>query len=494
MNLKIITDRKWYLLSLACFWALFFIVKREIFLSTGVMVFSFIALICSFLFVFLIQQSYEKNFVLLALLIGVFFICIAPFPCIIDEDFHFARSFALSNGQLFGTMENGTVQLSVPAGFTQQAVSQRWTLTNVWENPDLWFAPVSRVEFLGRVRSASYLPVDYLFSAIGILLARILNLPFLFYVILGRLFNYAAFVIVCYFAIRKAEHYKSLFFLVAVIPCALYGASTVSIDASLISSSLLFVSVCMNYCLEKKDSVSTEDFLLLLFASVFLLSGKYMGYFLILPLVFFMKKPLKRYKALLLSLLGVTLLIAFWQVCMLLKFRGSIDSGAAFDNVSLQGQFAWAMNNKGQFLQLICRDFIENLPKRIYGCSYSEEPVFTFLSLPLRFLPFVAAARAKDKVSMEIRESRPLLAYWLLAAAVMMLICNISVYFAWNPVGNQEILGIHERYSMPYMIFVLFAFSQIQTVNRMKQHDICIVFLSGLAVLNMSMGTLLHCV
>ncbi len=492
---KRVRDRKWILIVLVLFWVALFVLRRWNLQKDPVSyAFLSVVVIASFAVALLLNGMSERDFLILAAFLGLFFVAFAPFPCIIDEDYHFSRAFALSRGCLFPVTVNGKVGMHVPKGFEKFALGGRWNLFNVWEKREFWLSPVTELEFYERVRSASYLPVDYAFSAAGMWVAQILCLPLLFIVLLGRIFNYAAYAAIAYLAIRKAKHYKSLFFLVATIPCAFYGAATVGIDSSLIAGSLLFVSVTMNYCLDGGERVRTVDVVLLVLSSILILSAKYLGYVLLLPLFFFVrgKKP-RNFVGVLLTLCGLTLLFSVWQILEVLRFSGSIETGAAMENVSVGGQIAWILANKGEFFQIFVKDFLQKLPMRLYACSYSEIPAFSVVSLPLRFLPFVAAARARDKYPLELGRGRRLLAYWVIASAVMMLICNLSIYLAWNPVGSQEIFGIHERYSMPYMIFVLLAFSMIQTVNRMKNRDRTVGMLAGFAVLNMVAGTFLAC-
>ena len=425
---KRLTDRKWILLVLALFWALLLVTKRSLYASAGLIVFWIVVLVCSFAAALLLNGMTEKDFLILACLLGIFFLVVAPFPCIIDEDYHFSRAYALSQGNPFPVWDNGTIGIAVPEGFERYADSGEWNLINVWNARELWLSSSSGLEFLARTRSASYLPVDYIFSAAGIWIATLLKLPLLFVVLFGRLFNYAAFTGIAYLAIKKAKYYKSLFFLVATIPCALYGAATISIDASLIAGALLFVSITLNYCLEKKDRIETIDIFLLIVAEILVLSAKYLGYFLIIPFFLFVgKKKPKNYSTVMI-LLGIVLaLITAWQIISVVRFSGSLDADAAFDDVSISGQLAWIFANKGEFLRILLHDFVESMPKRIYACSYSEEPAFSFISLPLRFLPIIAAARARDKYPLELKQGRAFLAYWLIASAVMMLICNFTV-------------------------------------------------------------------
>lgn len=490
-----VRDRKWMLLIWLVFWAMLLVTNRALLQSAGLIVFWALICVCSFAYVLLFEGMTARDFLMLAALLGLFFIFIVPFPSFVDENYHFARAFALSGGKPFPYWQDGALGVALPAGFESYAgPPAEWNLINFWQNKELWLAPADELVFVTRNLSASYLPLDYVFSVAGIGIGRLLKLPLLFLVLLGRLFNYAACVAAAYMAVRKAKYYRSLFFMVAVLPCCLCAAATIHIDAPLIAFSLLYVSIALNYCLDDAAArISKTDVALLLVSAAFILSTKFFGYCLLLPLIFFARKrKLQNFRAVLFMLGGVTLLIAAWQLWALMAFPGSLDSAEVKEGVSASGQIAWALANKGSFFTIISRDFLQNLFTRLYAYSFVEEPAFSFISLPLRFVPFIAAARAKDKYPLALKQRRAFNAYWLLAAAIMMLACNLSLYFTWTPVGADFIDGVQMRYTLPYMIFILLALSTLSPVNNMKNWERRIGFLMGLSLLNMVTGTLVQ--
>ena len=489
-----VLDRKWLLAALALFWILVFALKRQIFASAATAVPVVLFVFCSFFVTLFLNGMSEKDFLLIACFLGIFFIVIAPFACIIDERYHFARSFLLSGGHFFHQTVDGQPGFMLPEGFSAYAHPGAWNPSNISELRGIWLSSAENLSFVPYTRSGSYLPLDYVFSALGMAVARLLRLPLVLVVLLGRLFNYAAYVAVSYCAIRKARYYKSLFFLVAVLPCCLYAGSVISIDACLISFCLLYVSTALNYCLDDELSeITPGDMALLMISAAFILSTKYFGYFPMLLLILFAGgKHLKRYRQTLIGLGAVTAVIAAWQIYLIAVTPGSIDEGAAFEGVSLSGQLGWILANKGKFLQQIGHQMILEAPQQLYAYSYSEEPVFSALSLPLRFVPFLAAAWAEDKYPMDLKQRRGLNAYWILSALVMMAMCYIGLYLAWTPVGAPAAEGMQFRYTTPYLIFILLAVSTIRTVSTVRDKERITAFLMVLQLVNMLTGTVLH--
>ncbi len=488
-------DRKWMLLIWLLFLAALAVLHPELFQTPALIALVALLFACSLVCILMIQGTSARDFLLIACLMGLFFIVIAPFTCVVDEEYHFARAFNLSEGHLFHYYQDGTLGYDILSDSRFVTKPEYWNLLNLWQDSGAWLTCDYEVVFSPRIRTASYLPLDYIFSAVGIGAARLFRLPLLATVLLGRLTNYAAYVAVAWLAIRSAKHYRSLFFLIAVLPCCLYAGATINIDAPLIAFSLLYVSISLNYCLDgSAKRISARDIVLLLTSAAFILSTKYFGYCLLLPLILFAaKRGLKNFKSVLLMLGGMTLLIGVWQVWALLAFSGSVDAGASVvQGVDTHAQLAWILENKGEFITMAVRDFMQNLVTRLYLVSFSEVPAFSFVALPLRFLPFIAAARATDKYPLSLTQRRSFNAYWILAAAAMMLMCNIGLYLSWTPVGANEIGGVQYRYTLPYMIFILLAFSTLSPENHMKNWDRRICFLSCLALINMITGSMLN--
>ncbi len=109
-------------------------------------------------------------------------------------------------------------------------------------------AASSSKEFSGEeVGGYNYL---YLFSSIGVFIARILNLGFVHALILGRLLNFAVYVVACYFAVKLIPFGKSILATVALLPMTLHVANSFNRDSIILSLTFIFIAYCLHltYC------------------------------------------------------------------------------------------------------------------------------------------------------------------------------------------------------------------------------------------------------
>lgn len=101
--------------------------------------------------------------------------------------------------------------------------------------------------FYSNSYAASIIPINHCVAAIGLAIANLLHTSVWWTVIMGRLANFAFYVFVCYHAIRKVKHYKSLFFTVACLPAAIWLAAAYSTDPVLLAASLMFLTIYFCY-------------------------------------------------------------------------------------------------------------------------------------------------------------------------------------------------------------------------------------------------------
>ncbi len=242
------------------------------------------------------------------------YVVITRFAYCTDEEYHFQRAFSITNGDFMPVWLDGQTGVYVPKGYYFFADHEHWSLANYYQNADL-VAPVRVLEFYARSRSASYLPVCYLPSALGLGLGRLFGLPVALMLVLGRATNYLVYVFICYLAIRRVKKFQTVLFLTALIPTCLELAGTLTNDSTLIAFSLLFLSICLHYAFDETDGrIETKDIILLAVSAFFILSAKYMGYFAVVLLVLFIpKKRAANKRTALLAVGGTFLLIAALQ-------------------------------------------------------------------------------------------------------------------------------------------------------------------------------------
>lgn len=460
--------------------------------DTAVSIVVLLLIAASFLFAFFVGDNLPRNFLLIALLIGLFYVVVTRFAYCTDEEYHFQRAFSITNGDFMPVWLDGQTGVYVPKGYYFFADHEHWSLANYYQNADL-VAPVRVLEFYARARSASYLPVCYLPSALGLGLGRLFGLPVALMLVLGRATNYLVYVFVCWLALRRVKKFQTVLFLTALIPTCLELAGTLTNDSTLIAFSLLFLSICLHYAFDETDGrIETKDIVLLAVSAFFILSAKYMGYFAVVLLVLFIpKKRAENKRTALLAVGGTFLLIAALQVWAVAAYAGSLDytyqTGA-----NVQGQLQYILHHPASFLKVLVLDFMSNLVNRLHFFIDNGNMSLNFLAEPLALLPIFGALLSKDKPELSLRQKTGWSALWLAAAVATVLISTAALYISFTPVGETFVKGMQNRYVLPVIALAYLPMALIPVENKIKNWERTISLLAGLALVNILAGKLVE--
>ncbi|HWP22523.1 MAG TPA: DUF2142 domain-containing protein [Candidatus Cryosericum sp.] len=446
----------------------------------------------SFLFAFFIGDNLPRNFLLIALLIGLFYVVITKFAYCTDEEYHFQRAFSITNGDFMPVWLDGQTGVYVPKGYSVFADTEAWSLANFFQNADLT-APVRELIFFARARSASYLPFGYLPSALGIGVGRLMHLPLALDIVLGRLTNFLFYVLVCWYAIKRTTRFRTVLFLTAVIPTCLEMAGILTTDSTLIACSLLFLSICLHYSFDEIDGrISAKDIVLLALSAGLILSIKYMGYLAVVVLVAFLpKQRVKNKCAALLAVGGAFLVIAALQVWALVAFSGSLDD-AIQSGASVSGQLSFILHHPAAFLKVLALDLMSNLVNRLHFFIDNGSMSLNFLAEPLALLPIFGALLAKDKPELSLRQKTGWSALWLGCALVTVLLSTAALYISFTPVGETFVKGMQNRYVLPVIALAYLPMALLPIENKIQNWERTLSLLAGLTVVNILAGKLVE--
>ena len=304
----------------------------------------------------------------------------------------------------------------------------------------------------------------YLPQALGIFIAKMLDLNVIWMLWLGRFCNLIFYAGVISLAIKKTPVLKIPLLAVACIPIALYQASSVSIDAMIICLSILVISYFIYMCRAPDDSLTDKD--IAIFSVICILVGlcKLPYLALIFLLLFVPSKKFKRdrktnYLVILISIALVSAIGLLWSrysaPTLLHSWRSSHN----------------LINSTTQFNHLITHP--SRIPKFFYNIFFIDLPnmltgVFSFFgarqyhhyndrynlvtALLLIYLAVTLFAYPKN-VKFELKTK--------IGSALMILVIYIGTCFiqllTWASVGFYN-LGISTRYFVPLLALLPVAF------------------------------------
>ena len=209
-------------------------------------------IVLSVMAVAFVDGSTGEDFLALAVVLGIPSIFLTPFPMPIDEATHFFRCYMMSRGHILQvTNKAGLVGDYVPAGLAAilRHPENQLTLRTLTEHIDYWTVSVNGAmdTFYENGYASYYLPVGYIPAAVGLVVSRVLHMPFFAQVYMGRLTNFLTYIGLAYAAFRKAPCYRNVFFIVGLASGSVYLAGSFSTDPLLIGCSLLYIAVILRH-------------------------------------------------------------------------------------------------------------------------------------------------------------------------------------------------------------------------------------------------------
>ena len=449
-----------------------------------------LVIILSIVVVFNISASYEKNFLLIAGLLGFVLVFINPFPHAFDESTHFFRTFMISQGDFHDIWYHGLIGGNVSDNFNDFVFNEDLTIKNVYKNPEKWLTSFSNErEFMSMPYMSSVIPVNHSFAAIPVFLCRLFGLPAVFVILSGRIFTYLIYTMFCYYAIKKVKYYKSLFFILATLPTCLWLAGSFSTDPFIISASLLFSSICLRHLFDKKLKITVKEKAALIITSIMILSVKYLIYLPVLLLIFMIPKDkFKKRERVLLYVIGTALVAVFlfWQIYLLKKFPFQEDRNG---DVNVSRQISYVMGNLFAAARTFMRNFGDNIINYITAVSVFSS--LHSLEMFIGVVPLLGAVLETDKYVFENKkEKRKLLIICFAVLVICIPLIMASLYAGFTPVGSDVIDGIQPRYFYPIILFAMLPLSMINITNNMSQYKEKLSIVMEIGLINMLGATL----
>lgn len=308
--------------------------------------------------------------------------------------------------------------------------------------------------FVRFPNTAYYSPHLYLPQAAGIALGRLLGLPIIALMYVGRFINLIVWLSLMYFAIRNTPVLKWLFLLYALTPTSLFQSSSLSPDSLTNALSILLLAVCLRYAYDEKEGKAK---LAIIFTLALLVSVSKLYFPLILLYLLVPKEKVGS---------GKKYWIMFFLLCILSAIAVLLWRYYAQDifvplnpGASPDDQLYYILKHPIHYLSIIWNSLLDE------GESY----VITFVGrlghywhvLPMWLvvvhmsaLMLVALVDKSEDVIISAKDRALLLAVFLLGS-----MCVFTLqYLSWTTVGATIVDGVQGRYFIPVMLpfFLLF--------------------------------------
>lgn len=427
----------------------------------------------SYICVLLINNSFHRNFVVIGVICGLLWIFINPFPHQIDEATHFFRSFAISQGSIHDTYSSSGQIGAIISDNYEAVLNTPFTMLTWYANKDFWAQPFStNTEFYANMYMSSVIPIDHIISSIGILLGNIFHLSIASTIILSRLADLIFYLTFCYFAIKQANYYKSIFFGVSLLPMCMMLAGSCSQDPIITGASIFFISYCLNILLSSKDNsvLTAKDYFLLLLPLPFIASIKYLIYVPIYFMIFLIpKKRFKKYhKYFFFGAIGlITGILLIYQIYLLKAFPYVENRNG---NVNVSEQIHFVFNDLYLFYRNFGTYFFDTLLHHIQN-SFMNTSNYFLSSMAALFVVF-GSIFANDKYSWKsTKQQWTFTTTFVVSSIIMWGLTICALYAGFTPVGTWGIHGVQPRYTFPFLPLICIALSTISVTNNIKNYE-----------------------
>jgi uncharacterized membrane protein len=417
-----------------------------------------LALVLVFAFTYIFKAKVEVMFLVCAIMFGTVYSLILSPGAIPDEYFHMDMAYRYSNQLLdINRVSNEQIQY-------RKVDAENWIITkraDAEHYQRLLDTPLINSEdkdetVIGPADKSSIYGLLYLPSALGISLARILNLGTIPMLYMGRLFNFFVFIFGIYFAIKITPIGKNIFFLTAMFPMTMQLAFSFSYD-SVMTGGLFLLSALYLKAICSDSVFALKDKLILIALSALLLPGKAI-YVFILCLAFLIPKSkfanTKR-KVHFVSALFAVSLVSFFLVnlsVMLFSFSGEIAPGHLTERYSLD----YIFRNPAEILQILINTmlhksefYFSSLVGRGLGWLDVSIPMLLVL---FSFSLFIIACFTDTNRAPYDRIKHPVNRLVLFFTFAMVVLASMFVMLlSWTSLGSSMIEGVQGRYFLPVL-------------------------------------------
>ncbi len=441
----------------------------------------------------------QTAFLVSAVIMGVFcMIMFTPFT-VPDEPSHMASAYRISNFMTFDFGQDGKMlirrsDINAYNNYAQTGLTRSYygTLKKCSEFFCSDSALVSHRKILN-----SGAPFGYIFAALGITVARILNLGPLPLFYMGRLFNYAAYVAMVCFAIKKIPVGKIAVCAVALLPMSMQLAISYSYDPIVLAFALMFTAQIV-YLIYKPETVTRKDIITASVLAALLAPSKLVYTPLVLLAVLIPRRNFKSKRS---AITGKTAIVAIGFLSLIVLQFLVFSTGVSADSgiIKWAGEPGYTVTRSLAYpfntIKIFVKTFAESLS---FYISSMVGNLFGWLSVSVDWIFFAAATvlllfsffSKKGDPSEHIRPTGRILILATLAASSLLILA--SMYLGWTPLSYTSIVGVQGRYFLPLLLPAALVIRSlpISLGKNSDRHIMLLIFFSNILLFSNMLNNL----
>lgn len=414
------------------------------------------------------QLPLEKIYLILATILGVFYIFSYLPGAIPDEKSDFCRTIEIAEGHLTSKMTKNSGAGRELSTNIDKIYKEYKSYHDIEEVKNLKLN--SKKHFISFANKSLYSFVCYIPQVIGMFIGKILNLPLIWLLILGKLFNYIFFVSLLYLSIKYIPIKKELVFFLALLPEVMQEAASISPDAMTIATAIALTSFVLYFRYGTKEIMKKSQLVFMATLAILLSLCKivYLPLCLLLFLI-----PKERFGGKKNKYIYTIAICGIAAVLNLIWLSISSKYLAVFIVRSdSKAQLAYILKNPIRYGMIIFKTidlFLYNYLLVMIGGAIALNNIATpsiFFFAALIILYILITKNKSDKKSIfNIKEKFAVIGIII----ITILLIFTSIYMQWNSVGNNIVDGIQGRSFIPLLLPIAYCFVKEKGKEKEKQ-------------------------
>lgn len=456
-------------------------------------------------------------FIVTGLFFGLIFVVLNPPGFGLDERAHFIRAYEVSKGHLAPTRVGADNHLGamLPINLTDFVYASTSDLSDnsvngsILKRHDSDFKryypyfhqtfslitkddPVSNNQLTGTFAAN---PIGYIPLAAPIALGSFLKLSVLHIMYLTRLTNLIIYMSLVYLAIIIMPKYKWLMATVALMPTALFQASTISLDPLINASSFLLFSLLVDLWHAKTRPVSWIKDASIAVLLILLVITKVPYIVLLFPFLFVSNQSFRsKTEALIWKVIWLLIPVTIGLLWFMTDNSMVQSSVSSITSGNFGGQVSFIKHSPLGFISTLLKTFFDSVDgyfasmigwigDRFVGIAILPLAVLSGISLTVASLIQFDEAQPTDPENLP----RNKLVNFLTVLAGIVTI-SLGLYLTFTPVGYSRILGIQGRYFIPFIPLFMSSIASLLPF-KLKRNRVVAISMITIPVLILLLAT-----
>ena len=443
------------------------------------------------------KASIEKIYMSAGITAGILFMLLITPISAADEENHFYKCYDFSN--VFWGYESSGDEHWLRECDANTELTREIGPANYYYTIKRLFAKADSADMvLITVDDISYdnENIVYYYPAIlGITLGRLVGASDVGLLMLGRIFIFAAYMAITYFALKKMPIHKPAFALVMLMPSVISRATSITYDALFMAYVFMFIAYVIYY-VHTKEVFKIKDIIFMVILGLAITIAKGGAYIPFLLLLFLIPKSCfgTKIKYPVIVFTSIILCLVTYCLCNLSLFVDFKDSTAGVTN-----DLAWTedegytlkdiITHPKNSLFVLARSFVQFGHKwygEMIGDGYGWHQIYVspLLAIAYTVVLGLAGLNVQEKEECLSTKCRAVFAGVIIFSSALAI---LSMWMFWTPLNSAVILGVQGRYFIPMFMLLILA---IKNKNLLIKRDISkgLIIASFLVILGNCFG------